>query len=1380
MKLSRFAKKFFSILTIISLICQFSLMTPVLADEAISNQTVTESTPAPEPSIEVTPTTMPEPTVSPSVEPMPTPTETVSPIVPPDTGNETKVWKTDGDKATTVEQAKLNTVYTAPQNDQVTVEFTKLPEKSGKLSVQEITLTDDQKSALNALTDKAYDITSDMADGTFEYNLNLPNIQNETGNIVYFENTPEEFSNDLKLDEAKTIDADQIKIKTDQIEAKNLDHFTIFIATYASDFTTSKTSYRQGETVYLKAGGLISSNYYRMAIDPPGSSNSFFIDSCITGVNTFNDHYTLASNATIDDHWQAEIHGFSTSTSCASADIHSHVATDDAYFSVTVGTDTTAPIVTGVTDNQIINTNVTPLISDPDDTFTATLNGSPFTSGTTISVSGSYTLVATDTHSNTTTVHFTIDKNLPVISNIAGHLGTTGETTTVSANVTDAGSGLANVQISVNGDGYVSMVAGTAPSYIYDVAVASNSVAPITYQIKATDLANNVTTTSTQTITVSDNDAPAIHSVTSAPNTTGDITTITADVTDNIGITSAQINIQGAGFVPMLGSGPYTYPITLSNHDISSISYTVSFSDLASNITTQSYGINPIDDEAPVITLLGDSSMTIERGDAYIDAGATALDNVDGNITQQIDTENNVNSSVVGDYIVTYNVHDSSLNPATEVIRSVHVIDTTVPIVTYIEPNPSNGLITSQNDQTFAVTTNEPVAWCKLNFNGASGFENGAGNWVIGGRSAIVSDVYHSGSHSLLLQTSNDYGSSNDYGYETVTLPSSGPISLSAWIKRSTQDGIYWDQQRIFITDTNGNQLANLLYGLTNADWTNVSYDLSSYASQTVRVYFYIHDDGAGDPSRMWVDDVMVNGSNANDTSYDMNIAGNSASLNLPTMADGSYSYNVTCADPSSNTGVSTTQSLTIDTVAPVITINPYNTDPTNQDVVVTASTDHGSLNTTTHTFTENGSFIFVATDAAGNSSSKTITITNIDKTAPIVDEIGDIVAENPYTVTVIASDNDSPELTYHWRKVSGPGEINFDTDSEQANAVEISTDVNGAYVLAVTVSDPVGNQTVRNFNFYWNASSDVNADHPLVRLPEDASGKAIIVIATDFVGGQLDLNQVLSCQQEENKSLSVETRQCGQLYSNLDLEIHAVIHSTPITIFIPGGTNINPIEGESWDGILNLPSPATVSENSLTIGSNMTVDGMLSFSQGITLGSLIFDGPVSITINNWGNKRVGFTKDGVFEEITAICQNLPDVMPVGANECKTQDGNNLVIWTNHFTVFTVYGQAAQVRHHRNNILAIGGALSYDIVVPAWGGLVNPFDQTSSQVNTNGSDQSNQNNQNNPTPEKKVLGASKKNGFINQYLFWIILIAIALALLFWLLFFKRRKKKNKK
>ncbi len=80
-----------------------------------------------------------------------------------------------------------------------------------------------------------------------------------------------------------------------------------------------------------------------------------------------------------------------------------------------------------------------------------------------------------------------------------------------------------------------------------------------------------------------------------------------------------------------------------------------------------------LDNIAPAITILGDNPVNITVGDTYVDAGATAIDNIDGDITSEISVTTNLNVNVAGTYTVTYNVSDNALNEATEVIRTVNV-----------------------------------------------------------------------------------------------------------------------------------------------------------------------------------------------------------------------------------------------------------------------------------------------------------------------------------------------------------------------------------------------------------------------------------------------------------------------------------------------------------------------------------------------------------------------------------------------------------------------------------------------------------------------------------------------------------------------------------
>ena len=90
------------------------------------------------------------------------------------------------------------------------------------------------------------------------------------------------------------------------------------------------------------------------------------------------------------------------------------------------------------------------------------------------------------------------------------------------------------------------------------------------------------------------------------------------------------------------------------------------------------------DTTAPVILLEGDANVSINEGDSYVDAGATASDEVDGDVTGNIQVISNVNPNVKGVYQVKYNVADNAGNDAVEVVRTVEVFDVTIPVITLV------------------------------------------------------------------------------------------------------------------------------------------------------------------------------------------------------------------------------------------------------------------------------------------------------------------------------------------------------------------------------------------------------------------------------------------------------------------------------------------------------------------------------------------------------------------------------------------------------------------------------------------------------------------------------------------------------------------------
>lgn len=79
------------------------------------------------------------------------------------------------------------------------------------------------------------------------------------------------------------------------------------------------------------------------------------------------------------------------------------------------------------------------------------------------------------------------------------------------------------------------------------------------------------------------------------------------------------------------------------------------------------------DKTSPVITILGDNPETICVDQTYIDAGATALDNEDGDLTDQIEITINVDNTQPGTGHVSYSVTDNAGNTGSA-SRTVEVI----------------------------------------------------------------------------------------------------------------------------------------------------------------------------------------------------------------------------------------------------------------------------------------------------------------------------------------------------------------------------------------------------------------------------------------------------------------------------------------------------------------------------------------------------------------------------------------------------------------------------------------------------------------------------------------------------------------------------------
>jgi hypothetical protein len=106
------------------------------------------------------------------------------------------------------------------------------------------------------------------------------------------------------------------------------------------------------------------------------------------------------------------------------------------------------------------------------------------------------------------------------------------------------------------------------------------------------------------------------------------------------------------------------------NNEFLNRTYTLGANEVAVTISPTPYFSND-DGVGPVISLVGASTLNLNVGEAYVESGATASDEIEGTVTATASGAVDTNSA--GTYTVTYNAGDANGNAATPVTRTVVV-----------------------------------------------------------------------------------------------------------------------------------------------------------------------------------------------------------------------------------------------------------------------------------------------------------------------------------------------------------------------------------------------------------------------------------------------------------------------------------------------------------------------------------------------------------------------------------------------------------------------------------------------------------------------------------------------------------------------------------
>jgi hypothetical protein len=613
-----------------------------------------------------------------------------------------EIWAVDGKKATTNLPVELGKKYFAPQNNKVAIVFTQLPKNPGTLSIEEITLTPEQVLSMRAISNKAYDITSTMSDGTFKYKLTLPKLKRDKKVEVRYAETEDGLKNTSK------VPAKNISIGNDSVSA-TLDHFTVFVlgeptSEENSGWTNPQNGIDSVNETYASASGGQTIVYKNFNISIPAGRTIEGIEVILKaktgGINvnvslskdggvtylsnsprtTFGGSVSSQTLGSETDLWGMTWNSanFSNTNFAVKLETEPDEFGDNGIFdldqiSVNVaysdGGDITPPVISSHADMVVFGAGPTGKIvtyTKP----TATDNVDALITPSCIPASGvnfpvgvtPVTCNASDSSGNPATpvtFNITVEEDItpPVIAFHAD----------VTAEATSAAGAIVTYTSPATSDNYD--LAGIATCLPASGTLFSLGTHPII--CSAADALGNAATPTTFNIIVQDTNPPG--------------------VSKRVGVDTIEVGTNfidaGAIWTDLVdGNGEIPAYTGFVGNDLDTNTpgdyiLTYTYTDAHNNSATATRDVKVLTDATPPVVTINPGTDTIEVHTLFTDMGATWSDNIDGGpIAIPAFTSGTLDIDIVGVYTVTYSKSDAAGNVGSA-IRTVTVVDTTKPVI---------------------------------------------------------------------------------------------------------------------------------------------------------------------------------------------------------------------------------------------------------------------------------------------------------------------------------------------------------------------------------------------------------------------------------------------------------------------------------------------------------------------------------------------------------------------------------------------------------------------------------------------------------------------------------------------------------------------------